>query len=162
MYNSQGMQKIKKLLSRVLHFLKKLPWRRIFLVAVPFALGIGLGWSITYFSMRNDTPKPLHSKDGKPLMSEISPEQRQKNTLEQLDRSLARAKERVKTDQDAKTITKDQADKITKKQSEIYEYRKQLKQDSDEDRKKLSEKRTEWRNWLKENNLSIKYFSGLM
>ena len=112
--------------------------------------------------MRNDTPKPLHIKDGKPLMSEISPEQRQKNTLEQLDRSLARAKERVKTDQDAKTITKDQADKITKKQSEIYEYRKQLKQDSDEDCKKLSEKRTEWRNWLKENNLSIKYFSGLM
>lgn len=48
------------------------------------------------------------------------------------------------------------------KQKEIYEYRKGVKQDSAEDQKKLTEKRTEWRNWLKENNLSVKYFSGLI
>lgn len=156
------MQKVKKILSRLKHFLKKLPWKRIVAIAVPFALGIALGWSVTYFSMRNDKPKTMRSSDGKSSMSDISPEQRQNSLSEQLDRSYQRAKERVKTDQDAKTITKEQAEKITKKQTEIYEYRKQVKQDSEDDRKKLTEKRTEWRNWLKENNLSIKYFSGLM
>lgn len=156
------MEKIKKLLSRIKHLLKKMPWKRIVAVAVPFALGIALGWSVTYFSMRNDKAKPVRRDDGKPSASEISPEQRQKRTLEQLDRSYDRAKERVKTDQDAKTITKDQADAIYKKQKEIYEYRKEVKQDSAEDQKKLTEKRTEWRNWLKENNLSVKYFSGLI
>ena len=156
------MEKIKKLLSRIKHFFKKMPWKRIAAIGIPFVVGVALGWSVTYFSMRNDKVKTIRREDGKPSVAEISPEQRQKRTLEQLDRSYDRAKERVKTDQDAKTITKDQADTIYKKQKEIYEYRKGVKQDSAEDQKKLTEKRTEWRNWLKENNLSVKYFSGLI
>lgn len=95
--------------------------------------------------------------------SRRTPEELAKRQSEQLETNYKRAKDDVAKDLKEGKLTKDQADKLTQKIEEIYSYRtKDLKGLSSADaRKKLSEKRTEWRKWATDNKLSTRYIIRL-
>lgn len=108
------------------------------------------------------------SKDGKTSTANSSstsrtPEEIAKRQSEQLETNYKRAKDDVAKDQKDGDLTKEQADMLLKKIDEIYSYRtKDLKGLSTADaRKKLSEKRSEWRKWATDNKLSTRYIIRL-
>lgn len=92
-----------------------------------------------------------------------TPEEIAKRQSEQLESNYKRAKDDVAKDQKDGELTKEQADMLNKKIDEIYNYRtKDLKGLSTTDaRKKLSEKRSEWRKWATDNKLSTRYIIRL-
>lgn len=92
-----------------------------------------------------------------------TPEELAKRQAEQLDANYKRAKEDVAKDEKAGKITKEQSKLLLAKIDEIYNYRtKDLKGlSSAEARKKLSQKRTEWRKWATDNKLSTRYIIRL-
>lgn len=52
---------------------------------------------------------------------------------------------------------------MNKKLDEIYKYRKEnIDQTSDEKRQELQNKRKEWRQWLEQNEVSSRYFIGVI
>lgn len=158
---SKSKKSPKQFFKKIIKIIKKIPLKRVAAIGLPLALGILIGWSVTYFSMRNDKGLSSRQKDAKTSITGLSNEDLQKRTTDQVKRAYDRVQERVKTDLESNTLTKEQAAKITQKQKEIYDFRKSLKQDSEDDQKKLSEKRTELRKWMQDNKISAKYFSGL-
>lgn len=95
--------------------------------------------------------------------STLTPEQRAGRNLERLEEGKDRAKERIARDIEAKRLTQEQADKITAKLEEIYSYKKEaIKQSSEEKQDELNAKRREWRNWVEDNNVSSRYFIGVL
>ena len=88
----------------------------------------------------------------------------QKNTLSNksnLDKAYKTAQQRVDTGVERKEITQDQANKLQAKLTEIYNYRKNLDASKKEPLADLNNKRKEWRAWLDENKLSLKYIITL-
>lgn len=150
---------IKNAVARVLRSSK---FRKLAPFIVVLIIGGVLGGVITDRFISNDSGSSADLLS-KSAASKRTPQEIAKRQAEQLETNYKRAKEDVAKDQKEGDLTKEQADMLLKKIDEIHDYRtKDLKGLSTTDaRKKLSEKRAEWRKWATENKLSTRYIIRL-
>lgn len=148
---------IKKIVSRVSHSPKA---RKVALLLVVFIIGGVVGGVVTDKYIAKDGSKKSTSDA---FRTPRTAEDIAKRQSEQLDENYKRAKETVAKDLKEGDLTKDQSEKLLKKIDEIYNYRtKDLKDLPVADaRKKLSEKRSEWRKWATDNKISSRYIIRL-
>ena len=149
-------------MKRVLNGVKRTggsrSFKKIAAVLLIFGLGVGTGSLITSATQKESSPVQSRSSS-----QVVSSEQRNENTLERLEEAYDRAKERIARDIESKRITEEQAGKITTKLDEMYNYRKSNPDISTEEkRNELQAKRRELRSWIEENNLSSRYFVGVL
>ena len=156
---------MKKVLAGIKNALARVFGSRSFRKLAPFIIvfiiGGVAGGIITNKFIDSDS-KSNTARSGS-TASARTPEELAKRQSEQLETNYKRAKDDVAKDQKEGDLTSEQADMLVKKIDEIYNYRtKDLKGLSTADaRKKLSEKRSEWRKWATDNKLSTRYIIRL-
>lgn len=142
---------MKRVVSGFSRVVKSSKFKKFIVVLLIFMVGALCGSLVT----KAVVGESKSSQQARPS-SQISDEDRAKRVVERLDQSYERAKERVKKDLEAKRIDQSQADKVNKKLEEIYNYRKENIEQLSED------KRQEWRDWLEQNDISSRYFIGVI
>jgi poly(3-hydroxyalkanoate) synthetase len=146
---------MERVLTGILRVLKSAKFKKFLAVAIIFCIGVLIGIGLGRASQRPES----NSQSSTSLTSQ----QRTERNLERLEEGNERAIERIKRDVEAKRLKQEQADKITAKLEEIYTYKKEaIKQNSEEKQDELDKKRREWRNWIEENDLSSRYFIGVL
>lgn len=150
---------ISKLLKRVIEVVKTPRFKKTLVLVIIFLAGLVSGALLANQS-DNDTKS---STVNPAATSNLSAADLQKRSVERLEKNYTRSKERITKDLASKRITQAQADKITEKLDEIYKYKKEnIDKTTDEVRSELQKKRSEWRKWIEENDLSSRYFIGVM
>jgi len=136
---------------------KLLQNRKFWLPTLLLAVGFGLG-NVFYATVLNKHAVASNKKDDRSPYSSLAPSNKSEPaSKEDIKTGYEQAKKRVETDLDGKKLTDDQANKLKQKIDEIYNYRKDLDLSKKEVRDDLQKKRAEWRNWLHDNNLPLKY-----
>lgn len=122
-------------------------WSYVLVLAVGAAMGV--------FVYAQFFAKPKRTNEPDRIKKAIS-EQTLSNK-KNLDEAYKMALKRVDTGVERKELTSEQAAKLKQKLSEIYEYRKSHDSTGKTGLLELNKKRQEWRVWLDENKLSLKY-----
>ncbi len=153
---------MKKVLRGIKNALARVFGSRAFRKLAPFIIVFILGGVAGGF-ITNKYVKKDSTTSRSSTAAARTPEEIAKRQADQLETNYKRAKDDVAKDLKDGDLTKDQADMLLKKIDEIYNYRtKDLKGLSTTDaRKKLSEKRSEWRKWATDNKLSTRYIIRL-
>jgi Tfp pilus assembly protein PilV len=144
-------------MSGTKNVLKSRKFKKLLLAMLIFSAGalVGLGLG----RLTQDSSQKSQTRTTAPLTAE----QRIERSLERLEEGNERATERIKRDVESQRLTQEQADKVTAKLEEIYTYKKEaIKQNSEEKQDELDAKRREWRNWVEDNNVSSRYFIGVL
>jgi hypothetical protein len=150
---------MKRVLSKIAGVLRSAKFKKLALVVLIFALGAVAGSLATKALIKDSVKSSSPNRSASP----ISSEERSKRSVERLEESYKRSKDRIKKDVEAKRLTQDKADKITAKLDEIYNYKKEnLSNSSDASRGELQDKRKEWRDWVEQNDVSSRYFIGVI
>ncbi len=141
----------RKASTRVTAITKKLWKSRLTFLCVGMLLGTGIGVGVSYIA-RSTSQQPHSQQTSTPSYSQ----------QELLETSYTNAKKRIDQDLQSGALSKDKADKVTQKLTEAYDYRKQTLGNKDSSAiRELSKKRQEWREWSRDNGVSVKYLSGL-
>ena len=146
------MKKIKQTISSLF---QKFARHKIILTITIFVLGILIGVLLGWFLFKD----PSEKKTNTAITNQST------NTMQSLKNRLAKTysanKETIKGDEKSGKITKEQADLITKKLNEYYEYRKSII-GNDDSGDALRQKRQQMRKWASDNKVSNKYFVGIL
>ena len=146
------MKKIKQTVSTLFHKFSR--HKLVFAIAI-FTSGILIGTLLGWFLFKTPGKNNNHSNTANETT----------NTAQSLRNRLAKTysanKETILADVKSGKITKEQADLITKKLNEYYEYRKSIVE-NDDSGNVLRQKRQEMRKWASDNKVSNKYFVGIL
>lgn len=150
---------MKRVVSGLQRVLVSSAFKKTLIALLIFCFGLGLGVAIGRSMQKPTNTTQSQSTNGRSL----TPEQRTERSLQRLEESYDRAKERIARDVEAKRLTQEQADTITAKLNEVYDYRKaNTDTTSSQNRDELQNKRKEWRDWLEQNDISSRYFIGVL
>jgi cytoskeletal protein RodZ len=153
------MKKVKSFFNRAR---KSTKLKMFVLLIVVFSLGLTTGVIAT--NQRNVKPTTTtasRKSDTNDRQSESSSEDRNKVRTERVDEAYKKAKARIKEDTQSKVISTEKSETIDKKLDEIYQFVKSV-YSGDKTQDELREKRREWRKWMRDNSVSIKYFIGIL
>jgi hypothetical protein len=150
---------MKRVFASISRVVKSRKFKNLTGVLIIFGLGVVTGSLITNALAKDSKSSPTSSRSS----LSVSPEERAKRNTERLEESYNRSKERIEKDVEAKRLTQEQADKIIAKLDEIYKYKKENPDtSSDDSREALQDKRKEWRSWIEQNDVSMRYFIGVL
>lgn len=110
---------------------------------------------------RYDHRHPTHATTSGSNSSAGLQKQLQQDSKERLEKRSKQIQDQIAADVKNKQLTQKQADALKKKLDEAYKVRQGLDITKPDDRKKLQDKRQEWRKWAKDNNISYRYFVWL-
>lgn len=131
--------------------------KTILILITVFGLGLLAGYLITN-SKSNGSSNNENTKD----TTSVKFGNKQTDT-ERIESSYKRGKERIENDSEDGKLTSEKAQLISNKIEEIYKYRKEnVKEKSEAKREELIQKQAEWRSWLTANDISMRYFVGLL
>jgi len=131
--------------------MKKIVKSKAFLLFAVFAVGVVVGGFLG--AKFYDNP----SKTTTPWVNSQATSQAGKDPEDQLEDNYKQAQELVKKDLERKAITQEQADKINAKLTEAYEYAKNVDQTSQQAKEEFNDKKREWRQWARDNDVSTRY-----
>jgi hypothetical protein len=138
--------------------LKVLKNKQFWLPALLLVTGFGLG--NLFYAKVLDTKEVVKANERSPYSS-LSSTKPELSSKEDVKAGYEQAKKRVDTDLGDKKLSADQATKLKQKIDEIYAYSKDLDLTKKEVRDDLQKKRVEWRKWLHDNNLPLKYITSV-
>ncbi len=150
------MNKLKNYSHKIIQTFKK---RQFWLYAAVLLVGFGLG-NVFNSQLIDSDSKASSSKHNSSSPNSRSQQQRQEILDRRLESGYERVKKSVDNDLGKNELTKEKADTISKKQEEIYNYKKNAGQE--ENRDQLRDKRDEWRAWAQQNQVPMKYILPLL
>ena len=129
--------------------------RAILIPVASLLIGLGGGLAIGY-RMAPDSPDSIPHQHTVPSQRSAVPD-----GTERLKKNYDRALKTIEQDEKTDRLTKDRAAKLRNKLAEAYAYRKTVSPANQTERDELRAKRTEWRGWAEQNDLSMRYFTPL-
>ncbi len=148
---------MKRVIRGIRNVLNSRHLKKLVLAVLIFSVGVLTGLGLSRLTQDN-TPK-----NQRRTTAPLTAEQRTERILNRLEEANKRAAERIKLDVKLQRLTQEQADKITAKLEEVYTYKKEaIDQTSEEKQDELGDKRRELRKWLEDNQVSPRYFTGVL
>ncbi|MCA9343242.1 hypothetical protein KC950_04510 [Candidatus Saccharibacteria bacterium] len=131
----------------------------ISITVLVFVVGLGAGYLIASNQDDNDSNHQVSEE----CQNENNNAKISKSEDEQLEENYIQSKSRINRDLEGGELTQEQADMILAKLNEVYEYKKsQINTQSDKVQDELQNKQREWKEWLDQNDVSSRYFKGVI